>query len=82
MASAAHTRHVSFPIRAETIGAQLTAMQGSDTESTGPASPRSDLDMTWDDAENQDVEHSRTEATFAHIDSTRELTLEEREKWK
>ncbi|KAK9772366.1 hypothetical protein AB5N19_09618 [Seiridium cardinale] len=59
--------------------------RASDTESTGPGTPQSDADMTWDgaaDEADEHHEHDRTEATFAHIDPSRELTREEREKWK
>lgn len=76
------TRHTSSPSCATLSGAQLVMPQAGDTESSGRDSPPSDAEMTWDDAVAPDVEHERTEATFARIDSSRGPTLEEREKWK
>ncbi|ETS81110.1 hypothetical protein PFICI_06112 [Pestalotiopsis fici W106-1] len=54
----------------------------SDDESSGPESSHSDADMVEEDGFENSVGHDRTQATFAHIESTRTMTAEETEKWK
>lgn len=59
-----------------------TPEQASDEELSGPDSPQYDVDMDEDDEHESFMGHDRTQATFAHIESTRTMTAEETEKWK
>lgn len=56
--------------------------RASDEELSGPDSPQYDVDMDEDDEHESFMGHDRTQATFAHIESTRTMTAEETEKWK